>query len=153
MPFEKKKKYKSAEDYVQKSIYLDENDRYQKECLELLSLCGHKQAKFLGLMAHDFIQKNGINLEMLDKNSFKDFLKLYELQVNNGITPQFMPMYGMMPQMMMPMQNQMMSMPVKEEKKEIKKTKQNIVSIDESDNFISKEDMDDMNAALAAFGV
>ena len=41
MPFEKKKKYKTAKYYKQKNLYLNESDPYQYECFRLLELCGH----------------------------------------------------------------------------------------------------------------
>ena len=40
MPFEKKKKYKTAKDYKQKNLYLNESDPYKYECFRLLELCG-----------------------------------------------------------------------------------------------------------------
>ena len=86
MPFEKKKKYKTAKDYKQKNLYLNESDPYQYECFRLLELCGHKQAKFLGLLVHDYIQKNGINIDILDEKSFKKLIGLLEVQVQGGIT-------------------------------------------------------------------
>ncbi len=150
MPFEKKKKYKSAEDYKQKSIYFDENEKYQAECLALLNLCGHKQAKFLGLLAHDLIQRTGMNIDRLDKNTFGDFMKILELQANIGINNQFMQMNNMMSAVMM-QQPQMID---NTKQKSEKKTEEMAEDIEtETDEFISAEDMDDMNAALAAFGV
>lgn len=151
MPFEqkpKKKEYKTVESYKQKSLYLDEEDQYQAECLALLNMCGHKQAKFLGLLAHDFILKTGIDINNVDKNLFKNYMQLFEMQLTTGFNPMMqMAGYppGMMQQPMMP-QMSMISQPApkKADKKPVQK---------QEEEMIKEEDMADMNNALAAFGV
>ncbi len=151
MPFEKKKKYKTAGDYKQKSIYLDENDPYQAECLHLLTLCGHKQSKFLGLLVHDLIQRNGINIENLDKDNFKDFMRFFELQMQTGMNNPF-GANGSLMQVVTAKAPVQMSVPAAEKKapKILPVSEETLAG---EDDFISEEDMDDMNAALAAFGV
>ncbi len=151
MPFEKKKKkYKTPDSYYQKSLYLDESDPYQKEVLKLLNLCGHKQAKFLGLLAHDFITRTGLDVDSLDKDSFTDYMKLFEMTLKTGFNPmmQMVPYGNMIPANMMPSN----ALPGKAK---AQKSIENIYEEKEiiDDNFISAEDMDDMNNALAAFGV
>lgn len=150
MPFEqkpKKKEYKTVESYKQKSLYLDEEDQYQAECLALLNMCGHKQAKFLGLLAHDFILKTGIDINNVDKNLFKNYMQLFEMQLTTGFNPmmQMAGYSGMMQQPMMP-QMSMISQPApkKADKKPVQK---------QEEEMIKEEDMADMNNALAAFGV
>ena len=145
MPFEKKK-YKTAWDYKQKSIYLDENDPYQAECLKLLTLCGHKQSRFLGLLVHDLIQRNGINIESLDKDNFKDFMRILEFQIKTGMNLQFTPVANVAPIILY-------QTPVKKTVSgEEKDSGENKIFAD-GEEFISEEDMKDMNKALAAFGV
>lgn len=145
MPFEsKKKKYKTPESYRQKSLYLDESNPYQAECLALLELCGHKQAKFLGLLAHSFITRYGIDINRLDKNVFANFVKMLEIQATTGMNP-MMAMQPYMPQVEMASAN--ISANSIAPKKSVKK-KEIIIQ----DEFIDEDDMDDMNEALAAFG-
>lgn len=138
MPFEspkkKKKQYKTASDYEQKSIYFDMDDEYQAECFELLNLCGHKQAKFLGLLAHDLLKQTGIDIESLDKDTFKSFFKTYELRVKTGFNPYTW-------------NNN--SEPVHDIKAEPVKPKSKV----KTNEIIDEEDMEDMDNALAAFGV
>jgi len=149
MPFEKKKKYKTAKDYKQKNLYLNESDPYQYECFRLLELCGHKQAKFLGLLVHDYIQKNGINIDILDGKSFKKLIGLLEVQVQGGITT---PLNTMVMQPVM-----MQQVPIQEPKKIIS-IAQNSSQEEEdemalNDDPIGAEDLEEMNDALAAFKI
>ena len=149
MPFEKKKKYKTAKDYKQKNLYLNESDPYQYECFRLLELCGHKQAKFLGLLVHDYIQKNGINIDILDGKSFKKLIGLLEVQVQGGITT---PLNTMVMQPVM-----MQQVPIQETKKIIS-IAQNSSQEEEdemalNDDPIGAEDLEEMNDALAAFKI
>lgn len=149
MPFEKKKKYKTAKDYKQKNLYLNESDPYQYECFRLLELCGHKQAKFLGLLVHDYIQKNGINIDILDGKSFKKLIGLLEVQVQGGITT---------PLNTMVMQPVMMQQVPFQEPKKIISIAQNSSQEEEdemalNDDPIGAEDLEEMNDALAAFKI
>ena len=149
MPFEKKKKYKTAKDYKQKNLYLNENDPYQYECFRLLELCGHKQAKFLGLLVHDYIQKNGINIDILDGKSFKKLIGLLEVQVQGGITT---------PLNTMVMQPVMMQQVPFQEPKKIISIAQNSSQEEEdemalNDDPIGAEYLEEMNDALAAFKI
>ena len=148
MPFEKKKKYKTAKDYKQKNLYLNESDPYQYECFRLLELCGHKQAKFLGLLVHDYIQKNGINIDTLDGKSFKKLIGLLEVQVQGGIT---IPLNTMVMQPVM-----MQQVPFQEPKKIISITQTSSQEEEEmalNDDPIGAEDLEEMNDALAAFKI
>ena len=150
MPFEtkpKKKEHKTVESYRQKSLYLDEEDQYQAECLALLNMCGHKQAKFLGLLAHDFILKTGIDVNNVDKNLFKNYMQLFEMQLATGFNPmmQMAGYPGMMQQPMMP-QMSIVSQPAPKKAKKKPEQKQ-------EEEMIKEEDIADMNNALAAFGV
>lgn len=148
MPFEKKKKYKTAKDYKQKNLYLNESDPYQYECFRLLELCGHKQAKFLGLLVHDYIQKNGINIDILDGKSFKKLIGLLEVQVQGGITT---PLNTMVMQPVM-----MQQVPFQEPKKIISITQTSSQEEEEmalNDDPIGAEDLEEMNDALAAFKI
>ena len=148
MPFEKKKKYKTAKDYKQKNLYLNESDPYQYECFRLLELCGHKQAKFLGLLVHDYIQKNGINIDILDGKSFKKLIGLLEVQVQGGITT---PLNTMVMQPVM-----MQQVPFQEPKKIISITQTSSRKEEEmalNDDPIGAEDLEEMNDALAAFKI
>ena len=148
MPFEKKKKYKTFKDYRQKNIYLDEADLYQAECCKLLELCGHKQSKFMGLLAHDFIQTMGINLELLDKDSFKKIMGLYELQVSKGMNNPFAQMGAIFQPMMaqVPYQTTDKITSIKTGQKP-----EEVIDYPE-DDLIKEEDMDALNDALKAFG-
>lgn len=148
MPFEKKKKYKTAKDYKQKNLYLNESDPYQYECFRLLELCGHKQAKFLGLLVHDYIQKNGINIDILDGKSFKKLIGLLEVQVQGGITT---PLNTMVMQPVM-----MQQVPFQEPNKIISITQTSSQEEEEmavNDDPIGAEDLEEMNDALAAFKI
>ncbi len=132
------KKYKTSEDYVKKFIYFDESNQFQSECLTLLKLSGHKQAKLLGWMTHEFILKHGINLDQIDKVQFKTYLKFLELQPKGfNLTP------------------------INENISEIATSKEIRTDIadtekskrEEKESFINEEDMDAMNNALAAWGI
>lgn len=72
-----------------KSLYLDENNIYQAECIKLLEVCGHKQSKFLGILAHDFIMRSGIDLNKISKKSMQDYMRLLEVQYEMGFNPTF----------------------------------------------------------------
>lgn len=134
-----KKDYKNPVSYKQKSIYLDENDPYQAECLDLLNLCGHKQARFLGLLAHDLITRTGMDISRMDKKSFKNYLQILELQVSTGMNPfGTMPQYGAMMPMIQADNNNI---------KQIAKRKK-----PSEEEFISEDDKEDMREALAMFG-
>ncbi len=149
MPFEKKKKYKTAKDYKQKNLYLNESDPYQYECFRLLELCGHKQAKFLGLLVHDYIQKNGINIDILDEKSFKKLIGLLEVQVQGGITS---PLNAMV------MQPVMMQQVTYQQPDKIIPIAQTQEPEDESEDELNGDpicvdDLAEMNDALAAFKI
>ena len=151
MPFEKKKKYKTAADYKQKTIYLNESEPYQNECFKVLELCGHKQAKFLGLLVHDYISKSGINIDYIDEKGFKKMIGLLEEQVKGGISVPI-PQKGMM------MQPIMMSQAHSQVPERITPNAAATYSDEEiedetDENPISAEDLGDMNAALQAFGL
>ena len=151
MPFEKKKKYKTAKYYKQKNIYLDENDQYQYECYKILELCGHKQSKFLGLLVHDYIQRMGINIEMLDKNSFRQLLGLLEVQVSGAMNGPLSHIGTIQPVVMqqVPYQQPGKIMQINQKTIDFKEYRED----DNDDELIKEEDMDAMNNALAAFGV
>lgn len=135
MPFENKKKKDTRK---QKNFFFDENNQYQSELLSLLELCGHKQVRFLSLLAHEYIVRNGINVQNLDKNTFKLFLNSLEIQATTG----FIPMYSMQNQSMAQMPVASVPAPISKPK-----TKKKV-----EEDFIDEDDLDDMNAALAAFG-
>ncbi len=148
MPFEKKKKYKTAKDYKQKNLYLNESDPYQHECFRLLELCGHKQAKFLGLLVHDFILKNGINIDILDEKSFKKLIGLLEVQVQGGINS---PVNAMLMQPVM-----MQQIPYHQPDKIIpiaQTQEQEEIEDELNDDPIGVDDLAEMNDALAAFEI
>ncbi len=150
MPFEKKKNYKTIKDYKQKNLYLNESDPYQYECSKLLDLCGHKQARFVAMLAHEYIKKMGVDIETLDENGFKKLFLLLELQVSESLTNQ-------------PEHTEDLSQPVTERKalsKEIKKithidnmSNESDEQNEDEDEFIKEEDMAQMNEALAAFNI
>ena len=149
MPFEKKKKYKTAKDYKQKNLYLNESDPYQYECFRLLELCGHKQAKCLGLQVHDYIQKNGINIDILDEKSFKKLIGLLEVQVQGGITS---PLNA---RVMPPVMMQQLTYQQPDKIIPIAQTQE---PEDESEDElnsdpISVDDLAELNDALAAFNI
>ncbi len=148
MPFEKKKKYKTAKDYKQKILYLNEDDPYQYECLKMLDLSKHKQAKFIGLLVHDYVQRMHINVDSLDEKSFKQLLALLEAQLAGG-------MNGAFPQMGMMMQPFMMQHPVYQMPGNVvtmtKATAPAPEKEESDDDFINKEDMAAMEDALQAF--
>ena len=70
--------------YKEKTIYIDEEDEYQSELHKILSLCGHKQSKLLGLLAHDFVKRTGIDLSECRKDDFCMIMKMFEAQVRTG---------------------------------------------------------------------
>ena len=150
MPFEKKKKYKTAKDYVQKNLYLNESDPYQYECIKMLDLCKHKQAKFVGFLVHDYVQRMHINVDTLDEKHFNQLLALLESQLTGGGFSAF-PQMGMMMQPFM-MQTAPYPMPgnvpqyaqapvMKEE------------SSDSEESIIQKEDLDAMETALSGWSL
>ncbi len=145
MPFEKKKKYKTASDYKQKTFYLNESEPYQNECFKVLELCGHKQAKFLGLLVHDYISRSGINIDYIDKTGFKKMIGLLEEQVKGGISVPI-PQPVMMPQAPYQVPNKVTpnAVPINTEEE---------IEYETDENPISAEDLGDMNAALQAFGI
>ncbi len=150
MPFEKKKKYKTIKDYKQKNLYLNESDPYQYECSKLLDLCGHKQARFVGMLVHEYIKKMGVDVESLDENGFKKLFLLLELQVSESMNNQ-------------PVQTNDVSQQVTDRKVASKesnmithignmsKTMEHESEVD--DEFIKEEDMAQMKEALAAFNI
>ena len=142
---QKKKEYKKPDSYKQKCLYLDEENQYQSECIAILDLCGHKQAKFLGLLVHDYITRNRIDIKSLDKDIFKKYMTLLEMQAMNSHAA--MMMVPMNPMMMAMADNMMAAQSVKPSKQ-----KKSSKVVGETD-FIDEEDMSDMNEALAAFGV
>ncbi len=142
---QKKKEYKKPDSYKQKCLYLDEENEYQSECIAILDLCGHKQAKFLGLLVHDYITRNRIDIKSLNKEIFKKYMTLLEMQTINSHAA--MMMIPMNPMMMTLADNMAMSQPIKPVKQ-----KGSSKVVGESD-FIDQQDMNDMNEALAAFGV
>ncbi len=151
MPFEKKKKYKTPKDYKQKNLYLNEGDPYQNECIKVLELCGHKQAKFLGLLVHDYIQKTGININYIDTKGFTKLIGLLEEQVKGGITAQ-------MPQMGMMMQPVMMPQVPYQQPTKITPIDNGLSLNDEIEDETDEEpfkaeDLGEMADALKAFGV
>jgi len=142
---QKKKEYKKPDSYKQKCLYLDEENEYQSECIALLNLCGHKQAKFLGLLVHDYITRNRIDIKSLNKEIFKKYMTLLEMQAINSHAA--MMMVPMNPMMMAMADNVSIQQPTKPSKQ-----KESLKVAGESD-FIDEKDMSDMNEALAAFGV
>ncbi|WP_026658246.1 hypothetical protein [Butyrivibrio sp. AC2005] len=151
MPFEKKKKYKTAKDYKQKTIYLNESDPYQNECYKVLELCGHKQAKFLGLLVHDYVQKIGINVECIDDKGFKKIIGLLEEQVKGGITAP-LPQMGMMMQPVMMQQVPYQAMDKITSMPQLLRAEEEPQDEEDEEPF-KAEDLGDMKDALKAFGV
>ena len=135
---------KTKEYYKHKSIYLDEADEYQLEAKKLLDLCGHKQSKFLGLLVHEFIIRNGIDVKTINKGMFKNYINILEMQVTSGNSMMMIPLN----QMMMSMNS--MVIPQYQPDIKVKSDKKKTLK---GDDFINEEDMSDMNEALAAFGV
>lgn len=80
-----------SRNYKEKTIYIDEGDTFQSELHKILSLCGHKQSKLLGLLAHDFIKRTGIDLNECRKDDFCMIMKMFEAQVRTGYN---MPAYN-----------------------------------------------------------
>ncbi len=142
---QKKKEYKKPDNYKQKCLYLDEENEYQSECIAILDLCGHKQAKFLGLLVHDYITRNRIDIKSLNRELFKKYMTLLEMQTINSHAA--MMVVPMSPMMMAMTDNMTMAQPAKTVKQ-----KGSSKVVGESD-FIDQQDMSDMNEALAAFGV
>lgn len=149
MPFEKKKKtkvngekYKDFTDYTQKSLYFDISNTFQAEGLELLKLCGHKQAKFLGLLIHDYLMRNGINLEQLDKKRVSLLISILEEQCATGV-----PMFTMSGFSANPV-----TVGLQPQKEQTVPEEVKVVKEDSSDEFISEEDKEDMEMALGAWG-
>lgn len=149
MPFEKKKKYKTAQDYKQKILYLNEDDPYQYECLKMLDLSKHKQAKFIGLLVHDYVQRMHINVDTLDEKTFKQLLALLEAQLSGGMNGAF-PQMGMMMQPFM-MQQPMYQMPGNVVPMTKAPEPEPVKEESSDDEFISKDDMADMERAIQAF--
>ena len=75
MPFERKRRNKTAGDYAQKSVYLNLDDVFQKEAFDLFTLCGHKQSRFLGLLVHDFIMRYQVDPGSMSKKEFSDCMR------------------------------------------------------------------------------
>ena len=141
-----KKEYKRPESYKQKVVYLDRNNEFQSEALTLLDMCGHKQAKFVGLLVHDFISRYGIDIETIEKEVVLKYISYLEFQATNvHNTMMMVPMNALN---MQAMGNMMMS-PLQNKIKPSKKRKKT----GQEEDFIDEGDMNDMNEALAAFGV
>lgn len=139
MGMKNKKVKRTVNYYYDKHLYFDKEDPFQLECVYLLSLCGHKQAKFLGLLAHDFIARTGINFdENMNKDLFQSYMKILEHQ---SVTP---PASSSIP---FGIANKTASLMKKSRKEEKSNTKE--VTEDE---FMSKEDLMEMSDALSAFG-
>ena len=150
MPFEKKKRYKTPKDYKQKNLYLNESDPYQYECIKVLELCGHKQAKFLGLLVHDYIQKSGVNVNCIDNKGFTKLIGLLEEQVKGGISVSMHQM-GMVMQPVMMQQSPYMPMESTVSTvldSDVKDDKRN----PQDDEPFEAEDLGEMADALKAFG-
>ena len=88
---EKEKNSRDKELHVQKNLYFDIKSPYQVECMELLRLCGRRQARMLGLMAHEFIINHGLNLNNVSKEQLKTYMKLMELNSQNGFSSMTVP--------------------------------------------------------------
>ncbi len=149
MSLDNTKSRKKDHDYKQKSIYFDRTDEYQDECLYLLSLCGHKQARFLSLLAHDYIQRSGIAIDYLDKDNFGALLTVLELQSKSVASSQSIPSNVISFKSQVEKDARIRSLEDDKAERISKKVKK----IATDDEFIKEEDMDDMNAALAAFGI
>ncbi len=85
MPFEKKKRQKTKTDYVTKGLYLDPNNEFHAELLQVFDVCSHKQAKLLGIMAHDYFTRIGIDINSLSKERFNKLIKAMEYCAKEGI--------------------------------------------------------------------
>ncbi|MCF0129458.1 MAG: hypothetical protein HUJ70_12835, partial [Pseudobutyrivibrio sp.] len=128
--------------YNKKTLYIDDKDPNQAECLALLKLAGHKQSKLLGLMAHEFIANHGIDVTKFNNKSFGELYKFLELQVNYNLkmAPQVMatPVYA-------PLYQEDSNTTPFQKKHPQKKTK----NIEPLEAVMSEEDVDEMNDALA----
>lgn len=151
MPFEKKtvkrykqngEKYKDYADYKQKNLYFDTSNAYQSECIGLLELCGHKQAKFLGLLVHEYIIRNGISINQLDKKKVGLLINILEERCSSGFNP-VISMQSFNPGISYT--------PVQLKTEEKEENKPQVISSEEE--FLEEEDVEEMNDALAAFGV
>lgn len=126
-----------------KGLFLDEKNPYQKECLDLLEVCGHKQGRFLGLVVHDFLTRTGIDVSKMDKKKMQDYMQFLEVQFEFG-NPWQQPQ-AQAPPFVFPMQPYF-NIPSEPSRKET-------ASSDVSDNMIRADDMADMENALSAFGI
>lgn len=168
MPFERKRRNKTAGDYAQKSVYLNLDDVFQKEAFDLFTLCGHKQSRFLGLLVHDFIMRYQVDPGSMSKKEFSDCIRFYEMQITNKMTfNSGMIAGGVIPASeQIPVREPVVRQPPSKRASPIAQGKNSTVQArkqgpnvlihedvgDDGGDFISEDDMDEMNKALAAFG-
>lgn len=138
----KQKKHKTVRDYKQKQLYINESEPLQKELLQLISLCGHKQAKILGIICHDFLTRYGINLDTMTDKKLGEYIKIIEMQNETKISvfPQF--------NTEQPMITNVVGQPPVKEKPPVKKSEP--ISDNEFEN-LSNNDKAELDDALAMF--
>ena len=133
---------KDEYNYTKKFLYLDKDDEFQAECIALLKLIGHKQGKLLGLMAHEFIEKYGIDIDKFNKQSFAKLYEFLDIQARYDIKSDIRPIIAA------PMYAQACK-EISQKEQSLKKTKANKIKEME----MSEEDVEQMNDALSVFGI
>ncbi len=73
-----KKNAPKSYEYDKIQIYLNPDDEYQLEGLTLLNKCGRKKAKFIGILAHEFIKASNLDLQDCTMEELQSFISQYK---------------------------------------------------------------------------
>ena len=142
----------SKSEYERIQIYLDPNDEYQLECQTLLYKCGRKKSRFLGILAHEFIQASNLDLEHCTKDELQAFIRDYqEISYRiTGNTPFPLAYYEKkMAGGILFDNNATLVQNNNDEKR--KEDNNNKIAEQETSDDVNKEDIQEMNNALSLF--
>ena len=60
------------------TVQFNTRDEAQSQCLKFLNICGYKKNQILALMAKEFIETYGFDIEELTQDNIKEFLEAYQ---------------------------------------------------------------------------
>jgi len=129
-----------AEDKIVKALHFSKKDQYTEEALELLNRAGKKQAKLVGIMAHEFIERFGITEDMSKEDLFQ-LIDVYHLLKRMNNNPAIIAVN--IPQ------NTMVQQENDDKKTDVKKDSESL----KDDNKDMEIDIDELEYALSEFQV